>query len=302
MKDEFRFQKAKKVSWVSIYGNLALTAIKLVIGFISGSTALIADAFHSASDLIGTVILLKGMQIAHRPADKDHPFGHHRAETITSEILAVILILTALGIGYEGIRVLRSPAIPPPELAAVIAAIFSILAKEGMYRYALRVGTEIDSDAIIADAWHHRSDAFSSIAALIGITGARMGYPVLDPLAALFVAILILKTGIQIYRKAVLSLMETAPSKEMLNELLAAAQVDEGVKNVEDLRVRRYGSKMLIDLKISVMPNLTVEEGHAVAARTKEKIMAVDSRIQDVLIHVNPYYQSNRKFPGEIDS
>lgn len=291
MKDEVRFQKAKRVSLVSILGNLVLTVMKLIVGFLAGSTALVADAFHSASDLIGTVILLKGMQIAHLPADKNHPFGHHRAETITSEILAVILMITAAGIGYEGLRTLTSETIKIPDIAAVYVAFLSIVAKELMYRYSSKIGTEINSDAIIADAWHHRSDAFSSIAALVGIVGSRFGMAFMDPLAALFVALLIFRAGIQIYRKAVDTLMDTAPSKETLKELIDTILHVEGVEKVDDLRVRRYGSKMIIDLKISVLPELTVEEGHGVAARAKSQILELNSSIQDVLIHVNPFYR-----------
>ncbi|SFH58019.1 cation diffusion facilitator family transporter [Tindallia magadiensis] len=290
MNDEIRFQKAKRVSLVSILGNLTLTIAKLVAGFFAGSTALVADAFHSSSDLIGTIILLKGMQIAHQPADENHPFGHHRAETITSEILAFILMITAAGIGYKGFQILTSNHIAIPGAVAVYIAIFSILSKELMYRYSAKVGKEINSDAIIADAWHHRSDAFSSIAALVGILGARMGMPFMDPIAAFFVAILIFRAGLQIYKKAVSSLMDTAPSNETLNALSDIIISVEGVKQVDDLRVRYYGSKMIIDLKISVLPELTVEDGHNVAGRAKARIMERDERIQDVLIHVNPYY------------
>ncbi|RQD69932.1 MAG: cation transporter [Tindallia sp. MSAO_Bac2] len=293
MNDEVRFQKAKKVSLVSIIGNLLLTITKLIAGFFAGSTALVADAFHSASDLIGTVILLKGMQIAHQPADENHPFGHHRAETITSEILAVILMITAAGIGYEGIRILASNNIVVPQAAAVYVALLSIAAKEGMFRYSAKIGNEINSDAIIADAWHHRSDAFSSIAALVGIVGSRFGMTFMDPVAALFVALLIFRAGIQIYRKAVSTLMDTAPSDDKLKELMDVIIAVDGVKQVDDLRVRRYGSKMIIDLKISVLPELTVEEGHNVAARTKVKVLETDDSIQDVLIHVNPYYKDH---------
>lgn len=264
----------------------------MIAGFFAGSTALIADAFHSASDLIGTVILLKGMQIAHQPADKNHPFGHHRAETITSEILAVILMITAAGIGYEGFRVLTSETIKIPEMAAVYVALLSIAAKELMYRHSAKVGKEINSDAIIADAWHHRSDAFSSIAALVGIVGSRFGIAFMDPVAALFVALLIFRAGIKIYRKAVSTLMDTAPSTETLKELMDTIMDVDGVKKVDDLRVRRYGSKIIIDLKISVLPELTVEEGHNVAAKTKIRVLEMDDSIQDVLIHVNPFYKS----------
>lgn len=288
MEDQLRYQEAKKVSIISLITNVLLTVVKAIIGFLSGSTALVADAFHSASDLFGTVVLLQGLRIAHKPPDESHPYGHQRAETITSKILAIILIVTALGIGLEAYRVLRQPVIEPPEFKAIYIAFLSIVSKEWLYRYTVKVGNKIKSSAVIADAWHHRTDAFSSIAALIGIGGAVYGYPIMDPLAGLFVSILILKTGISIYKQAILALMDTAPSKEILKEIRESAFQAKGIREVQDVKVRQYGSKFIVDMKVCVDPHITVKEGHGAAARAKENIMKSTDDVQDVLIHVNP--------------
>ncbi|QUH26946.1 cation diffusion facilitator family transporter [Serpentinicella alkaliphila] len=295
MNDKLRYEYSRKASILSIIGNILLTGFKVIIGLLSGSIALVADAFHSASDLIGTIILLQGLKIAHMPPDESHPYGHHRAETITSKILAIILIITALGIGYSSFRIIRSPNVTPPETFAIYIIILSIIVKEGMYRYAYKIGKLIQSDAVIADAWHHRSDAFSSIGALIGVGGAILGYPIMDPLAGIFVSILILKTGIEIYISAVRDLMDTAPSDEIINELKDAAYEANGVEGVQDIKVRKHGSKLFVDMKICVNSNITVSEGHGAAARAKENIIKSNEYIQDVLIHVNPCYKEHSK-------
>lgn len=291
MNDNLRYEYSKRASIVSIIGNILLTLFKVVIGLLSGSIALVADAFHSASDLIGTIILLQGLKIAHMPPDKGHPYGHHRAETITSKILAIILIVTALSIGYGSFKILLNPSPTPPETFAIYIIVLSIIGKEAMYRYAIRIGELIQSDAIIADAWHHRSDAFSSIAALIGVIGAILGYPIMDPLAGIFVSFLILKTGISIYVKAVNDLMDRAPSDSILNEIKIAASEADGVESIQDLKVRKHGSKLFVDMKICVDSNITVSEGHAAASRAKKNIFQTNEYIQDVLIHVNPCYK-----------
>lgn len=288
MEDKLRYYEIKKASIVSIIGNIVLTVLKAIIGFFAGSTALLADAFHSASDLFGTVVLLQGLKIAHLPPDESHPYGHHKAESVTSKILAIILIVTALGIGYEAIKILRSGDITPPKITAVYIAILSIVGKEGMYQYSVRIGRKIKSSAVMADAWHHRSDAFSSIATLIGITGAIYGYPFMDPIAGIIVSGLILKTAFSIYVEAIKGLMDTAPDKETLEAIKEAASEAKGVEDVQDVKVRQYGSKYMVDLKICVNPKITVEEGHAASARAKENIMKQNEDVLDVLIHVNP--------------
>jgi len=295
MEDQYRFREIKKASIVSIIGNILLTALKGIIGFSAGSTALVADSVHSASDLFGTVVLLQGLKIAHRPPDESHPYGHHRAESITSKLLAIILAVTAAGIGYEAIKLLRSGNITPPKSVAIYIALVSIIGKEAMYQYAVRIGKRIKSSAVIADAWHHRSDAFSSVATLIGITGAIYGFPFMDPIAGIIVSILILKTALSIYIDAIKSLMDTAPDKEVLDSIKSAAKLAEGVKSVQDIKVRQYGSKYIVDMKICVNPKITVEEGHGAAARAKQSIIKENTDVLDVLVHVNPCLKDQEK-------
>lgn len=290
MNEETRYKASRKASYLGLLGNIILTFLKGFIGFFAGSTALMADAVHSASDFIGTVIVIKGVKIAHQPPDESHPYGHHKAESIVSKIIAIILMITAVFIGYEAFQILISDEIGIPGSVAIVVAIISIGVKEGMYQYTIRVGGKYRNAALIADAWHQRSDAISSIAALIGITGAVMGFPFMDPLAGMVVALLILKTAISIYIDAIQDLMDSAPPQEVLDKITEAAKIDEGVMEVTEVKVRRYGSMLLVDMKINVSPHITVERGHAISARTKQNILNHNEEVKDVLIHVNPYY------------
>lgn len=290
MEDQQRYQRVKMVSLINLLGNIVLTLLKGMIGFLANSTALIADATNSASDIVGTLILFQGLKIAHRPPDENHPYGHHKAEPITAKLLAIILVITALGIGYEAVKILLGDVVEPPGMAAVYTAIISILIKQGMYLYTIRVGKAINSDAVIADAMNHRSDVFSSSATLAGIAGAIWGFPFLDPLAGIFVAALILKTGIQIYAQAVNVLMDAAPAPETLASIRSVAEKVEGVIEIQDIKVRQYGSYYQVDLKLCVDPQITVEAGHNIAAQVKASIKDSNAAIQDVLIHVNPHH------------
>lgn len=289
MNEEIRYKASRKASYLGLFGNILLTFLKGFIGYISGSTALIADAVHSASDFIGTVIVINGVKIAHQPPDESHPYGHHKAESIVSKIIAIILMITAVFIGYEAFQILVSDDIQIPGSIAIVVAVISIGVKEGMYRYTIGVGRKYRNSALIADAWHQRSDAISSIAALIGISGAVLGFPFMDPLAGMVVALLILKTAISIYIDAIHDLMDSAPPKEVLDKISEAAKMDEGVLAVSDVKVRRYGSMLLVDMKINVSPQITVEHGHAISARTKQNVLAHNEEVKDVLIHVNPH-------------
>lgn len=290
MEDKYRYNEIKKASIISILGNVVLTVMKGIIGYFAGSTALIADALHSASDLFGSVVLLQGLKIAHRPPDETHPYGHHRAESITSKLLSIILAITAIGIGNEAIKILRSGEIVAPKSMAIYVALISVIFKEAMYQYTVRIGKKVRSSAVIADAWNHRSDALSSIATVIGIAGAILGFPFMDPIAGIVVSILILRTALSIYIEAIHSLMDTAPAKEILDSIRNAANKASGVKSVQDVKVRQYGSKYVVDMKICVDPQITVEEGHGAAARAKESILKDNTDVLDVLIHVNPCY------------
>ncbi len=298
MNQEVRYKASRKASYLGLLGNIVLTFLKGFVGYIAGSTALMADAVHSASDFIGTVIVIKGVKIAHQPPDESHPYGHHKAESIVSKIIAIILMITAVFIGYEAFQILIADEINIPGRIAIAVAIISIGVKEGLYQYTIRVGRKYRNSALIADAWHQRSDAISSIAALIGISGAVLGFPFMDPLAGMVVALLIFKTAISIYIDAIHDLMDSAPPKEVLDKISAAAKMDAGVLEVSDVKVRRYGSMLLVDMKINVSPHITVESGHAIAARTKQNVLNKNDEVKDVLIHVNPHYKRN-SYPSD---
>ena len=292
MEEKQRYKASRKASYLGLFGNILLTFLKGFIGYLAGSTALMADAVHSASDFIGTVIVIKGVKIAHLPPDQSHPYGHHKAESIVSKIIAIILIITAVFIGYEAFQILLAGEINVPGRIAIVVALISIGVKECLYQYTIRVGRKYRNSALIADAWHQRSDALSSIAALVGISGAILGFPFMDPLAGIVVALLILKTAISIYIDAIHDLMDSAPPKEVLDKINEAANMDEGVLAVSDIKVRRYGSMLLVDMKINVSPYITVERGHAIAARTKQNVLSRNDEVKDVLIHVNPHYNN----------
>ncbi|SHJ52472.1 cation diffusion facilitator family transporter [Geosporobacter subterraneus DSM 17957] len=288
MDDNQRFQIGRRTSLMNIIGNVLLTALKATVGYIAGSTAMVADAFHSGSDILATTIVLHGLKISHRPPDEEHHYGHGKAESIVSKLIAILLVVTALGIGLSAYNTLKDPALEPPNTIAVWTALISIIFKEWMYRYTVGIGKKIKSQALIADAWHHRTDAFSSIAALIGITGAIYGYPILDPIAGIVVSAMIIKAAISIYLEALHQLMDTAPPKEVMDEIRQISMSVEGVRSVHDVKARKYGVQILVDMKICVDPLITVEQGHHLAGQAKHSVLEKIPDVKDVLIHVNP--------------
>lgn len=289
--NDTRLQYGNKVFQVSLWGNILLSILKGIIGVLAGSTAMIADALHSLSDVLSTVVAVGGLKYAHRPPDEGHHYGHGKAEIIAAKIVALILIVTAVGMGWAAINVIRQAELAIPGILAAWAAIASLVIKEAMFQYTYKVGKLINSSAIIADAWHHRSDAFSSIAALIGILGAIYGYPILDPLAGVVVAILILRMGIKVYWDSLKDLMDPAPDKEIVDRIAEVAENTEGVRSVHDVKARCHGPKILVDMKICVNRLATVEAGHDIAANCRRRIVEEVGEVEDVLIHVNPCYQ-----------
>ncbi|WZL74690.1 cation diffusion facilitator family transporter [Clostridiaceae bacterium 35-E11] len=288
MNEKERLALGKKASWIGIIGNILLTTLKGIIGFFAGSTAMIADAFHSGSDMVSTAIVLHGIKISHQPPDERHHYGHAKAESIVAKIIAIILIVTAAGIGTSAYNSLKNPNLKPPGSIAIYAAVLSIVVKEWMYRYTVNIGNKIQSQALVADAWHHRTDAFSSIAALIGITGAVLGFPILDPLAGIAVAIMIMRAALSIYWNAITELMDTAPPKDTLHEIERIALMVEGISSVHEVKARKHGNQIYVDMKICVDRYMTVEQGHHLASLVKHNILNSMNNIKDVLIHVNP--------------
>lgn len=295
---EDRYKKVQFAAWVGIIGNIILAIIKGIIGIIADSRALIADAVHSASDVVGSVAVLIGVRAAKLPPDEDHPYGHGKAESIAAIIVAVLLFIVGFEIALSAIKSFNEP-IEVPGVIAIYAVVFSIVVKELMFRYKYRLGKKYRSQALITDAWHHRSDVFSSFAALLGIGASIIGGYIgiswlvyADPLASLFVSILIVKMAWSLGKQSIHSTLDHVLHDEDTAEMRKTALAVKGVLKIDEFFAREHGHYVIIDIKISVDPHITVEQGHAIGKKVKAKLIELD-HVQDVRIHINPY--SNEK-------
>lgn len=294
MENEQRFRQAKTAAIVGIVGNMALAAIKAVVGVWSQSQALIADAAHSASDVAGSFAVWVGLRAAARPPDEDHPYGHGKAESIAAIIVAVLLFLVGLEIGRSALMSLFVP-LSPPGVAAIYVLLLSIVVKEAMFRYKYRLGQRLNSDALIVNAYEHRSDVFSSLAALVGVGAAILGgkweigwLVYADPLAGLFVAILVLKMAWELGRQSIHTAIDHVLHEEETDYLREAVLSFPDVRQINELYAREHGHYVIVDLKIAVDPLLTVEEGHRIGKKVKEKLLTLP-RVRNVMVHINPY-------------
>lgn len=290
-----RLAKAQFGAWVEIIGNLVLAGVKLVIGLIAKSQALIADSVHSASDVVGSVAVLIGLRAAERPPDEDHPYGHGKAESVSAIIVSVLLAVVGFEIGVSSVKSLFTP-LEAPGFIAVWAAIGSMILKEWMFRYKYNLGKKLNSQSLIANAWEHRSDVYSSFAALIGIGGAivgeRIGIPwmlYLDPAAGIFVAALVLKMSYNILMESIHSTLDHVLHEEDTRKLRLAIEQVAGVMRIDSLRAREHGHYQIIDVKIGVNPHMTVEEGHRIGKRVKQDLMGKFGEVRGVFVHINPY-------------
>lgn len=283
-----RYTEGKKISYIGIVGNIFLTAIKLIFGIISGSSALIADGFHSISDIISTVAVLIAIYISNKPPDEEHHYGHGQAESIAAKILGIILLLTGFALAYNMFFQIVDQNYQVPGLYGIWAALTSIIVKELLYRYTYNVGEKTNNQALKADAWHHRSDAISSIAASIGIIGANLGYPVLDPIAGFIVALFIFKVGLDIIIDAVNSLMIKAPSKEDTEMIKNIAVKVKGVIGIQELKAHYNGVDLYVDLRIIVNKELSVKKGHDISLNVRNKILNQYSQVKEVIVHIHP--------------
>ncbi|MDQ0254256.1 cation diffusion facilitator family transporter [Evansella vedderi] len=289
-----RYKKVKLGAWIGIIGNIVLAVIKAIVGMMANSRALVADAVHSASDVVGSVAVLIGVRAAQLPPDRDHPYGHGKAETVTAIIVAVLLFIVGLEIAINAFKAFFEP-IAVPGVAAIYAVIFSIIIKELMFRYKIYLGKKYKSDALVTDAWHHRSDVFSSVAALLGIgasiTGGWLGISWLvyaDPVAGIFVAILIIKMAWKLGSESIHNTLDHVLHEEDTKEMYNTAANVKGVLKVDELLAREHGHYVIIDIKVAVDPTITVKEGHAIGKKVKEKLME-DQYVQDVRVHINPF-------------
>ncbi len=283
-----RYKIGRRANRISLGGNIFLAAFKLAAGFLGSSTALIADGVHSLSDILSTLVIMVSLRVSAQPPDESHPYGHGKAESIGAKLVALMLMGAGIYLGWEGIRIVIRGEVPVPGLIALVGVLASIAVKEGLFQYVSRVGQKISSPALIADAWHHRSDVFSSLAALIGIGGALLGWPFMDPLAAVVVALFILRVGWKLVFQAIEDLMDAVPDPELQENLEEKALSFKMVQGVENLRLRPNGPYFLVDLQLVVVRGLSAYEAHEIAAEVKESLMGEDDRIQDILIHVDP--------------
>lgn len=288
MNSEERFKIGIKISKITIIVNILLSAIKLFAGIIGRSGAMIADSIHSLSDVLSTIAVMVGLKLAKQPADEEHPYGHEKMEPIMAKILASILLITAMLIGFNGIKSIINGSTVIPAKIAMYAAILSIIVKEWMYRYTVKGAKKIDSTALMADAWHHRSDAFSSIGTLIGITGARMGFPILDPIASLVICVLITKVAIDIYKQAIDQLVDHCADAKTIENIKNEIEKTNGVISIDELKTRISANRLYVDVEICVNSDLSVCEGHEIAETVHNTIENLDNRIKHCMVHVNP--------------
>lgn len=280
---------ANKVSLVALITNVLLSAFKLLAGIIAHSGAMVSDAIHSASDVFTTILVLFGVNVSAMQDDDSHQYGHEKIESLVGAFMAVILMGTALGIGWSGVKNLVSCAtIKVPGKLALIAAVVSIASQEGMYWYTRNVGKKINSPALMADAWHHRSDALSSVGSFVGIGGAMLGWTFLDPLVSILICFVIGKVAFDIGKTAVDQLVDRAADKDMVEKIEQAVMEIDGVVKIDDLKTRLHSSKLFVDLEISVDGNMTTWQTHAIAEKVHDNVEATCKNVKHIMVHVNP--------------
>lgn len=294
MKD-IDYKKGEKITIACIIGNIVLSALKLAAGIIGGSKAMIADSLHSASDIVATSVVLVGIKVAQKPADSEHPYGHGKVEPIAAAFVGVTLIFAAFIIVKGIVESIINQTFGTPTFLALAAAVVSIVVKEIMFRITYAAGKKIKSESIMADAWHHRSDAYSSIGTFIGILGAIIGGKLgirflqyLDPIAGAVVACMIFKVAYDILKHAVKGLMDSSPEGEQLMKIWDATAGIEGVVTVSDIKARYIGQRLFIDLEIGVDSERSVDEGHTLAAFARSRIIDSVPDAYEVMVHVEP--------------
>ena len=279
-----------RLSRIGILGNILLAAFKLFAGIFGKSGAMVSDAVHSLSDVFATVIAWIGVRLSKRKEDTEHPYGHERLECLASLALGLILAGTGIGIGWSGIRKLLwdSGSIEIPTMLPLIAAVVSIVVKEGMYQYTMHYAKLLDSAAFKADAWHHRSDAISSVGSFIGIGMAKLGFPVMDPVASLIICALILKVAFDISRDAVNKMLDTSCDNQFEQNLRAFVGSQDGVERIDLLHTRQFGNKIYVDLEIAVESDISLIDAHRIAERVHSAVEREYPNVKHVMIHVNP--------------
>lgn len=286
------YKKGKVGAWIGVTVNIALSLIKFLAGFFGHSSAMIADAIHSLSDVLSSAIVLAGLEIAQKLPDSEHPYGHSKAESISAQIISVFLIFLGGMIFLNSWRKINQPDFVVPSFCVVIVAIVSIVIKEILFQYKSRLGKKICSSSLVADAWHHRSDAFSSMAVLIGVLLSIIGGPsfhAADHIAAMIVAMIICYSGLRILQKTSSELMDQVLTGLPAEKIKRIAKDVEGVKGVEKLFARKSGMELIIDVHIEVESLLSVIQGHEIAMKLKAELMRKIPSLNNVMVHVEPF-------------
>ena len=284
-------QQALRVSGVSILVNLLLSAGKLAAGLIAHSGAMVSDAVHSASDIFSTLIVMIGLRLSGKAPDREHPYGHERMECVAAIVLAGVLLVTGLLIGYAGARQILDGHVEDraaPGLLALVAAIVSIAVKEGMFWYTRAYARRLASPALMADAWHHRSDALSSVGALVGIAGARLGVPMMDPLASVVICAFIVKAAFDIFRDAVNRMVDHSGDAKTEGQIRDCVMAHPEVRRIDVLRTREFGSRLYVELEIALDDALTLSAAHDIAEDVHDDVEREFPQVKHIMIHVNP--------------
>lgn len=282
---------ANKVSCITIIQNVLLSVFKLFAGIFAHSNAMISDAIHSASDVFSTIVVIIGVRLASKDSDKEHPYGHERLECVAAIILAVVLLFTGLEIGSQAFKDIihgNYGNLEVPGMLALIAAGVSIVTKELMFWYTRYNAKKIDSGALMADAWHHRSDALSSVGALIGIGGAMMGFPVMDSIASLVIFVFIAKAAFDIFKDAMDKMVDHSCDEATEKAIYDVAIAHEEVLGIDLLQTRIFGNKIYVDVEIQVNATYTLQRAHDIAEEVHENIEQKFPKVKHVMVHVNP--------------
>lgn len=280
-----------RVSNISIVVNVLLSAIKFVVGVIANSGAMISDAIHSVSDVFSTIIVMIGANAAAKDPDQEHPYGHDRMECIAAIVLAIVLFITGIGVGITGVKKIfggNYGDLAVPGALALVAAVISIVVKEGMFWYTRFYGKKVDSTALLADAWHHRSDALSSVGSFIGILGARLGFPICDPLASVVICLFIVKAAYNICKEALDKIVDKSCDDETERKMSDLIKSQEGVISLDLLMTRMFGSKLYVDVEIGADENTPLRDSHAIAENVHNAIEANFPKVKHCMVHVNP--------------
>lgn len=290
-------QIAMNVSTISIVVNVFLSVFKLVAGILAHSGAMISDAVHSASDVFSTIIVMIGVSVSEKKSDDEHPYGHERLECVAAIILAVVLAITGLGIGVAGLKKVADGnygALQIPGMLALTAAVVSIITKEWMYWFTRAAAKKINSGALMADAWHHRSDALSSIGAFVGILGARMGFPILDPIASIVICIFIEKAALDIFKDSMDKMVDKSCPDDLVQKMREAILKQAGVEEIDEIKTRLFGSKIYVDVEIAMDGQKSLNEAHGVAEQVHQVIEREFPDVKHCMVHVNPLKKTEK--------